>query len=329
MPKTRLPDTTTSANPVPDAPELPRIQHRHIEVFRAIMLAGGVTGAAGLLFTSQPTVSRELARLEQLLGYALFERAQGRLRPNARALALWDEVQRSWQGLDRVIERAAALGRPQGARISVLAMPALSHALLPNALARMQAAQGPVAVSVATQEAPLLQEWMAAQRYDLGLTEQGEAPPGTRAVLLPALDEVAVLPASHPLAAQPVLQPPDFAGQPFVSLAEGDPYRTQIDAVFAQAGVARQLLLETHSAIAVCAMVQQGLGVAIVNPFTARACAGAGLVVRPLAFSIPFQVQALLPLHRAAVPEVDALVAALRDSAQSVGDAFYNAAMHS
>ena len=329
MPKTRLPDTTTSANPVPDAPELPRIQHRHFEVFRAIMLAGGVTGAAGLLFTSQPTVSRELARLEQLLGYALFERAQGRLRPNARALALWDEVQRSWQGLDRVIERAAALGRPQGARISVLAMPALSHALLPNALARMQAAQGPVAVSVATQEAPLLQEWMAAQRYDLGLTEQGEAPPGTRAVLLPALDEVAVLPASHPLAAKPVLQPQDFADQPFVSLAEGDPYRAQIDAVFAQAGVARQLLLETHSAIAVCAMVQQGLGVAIVNPFTARACAGAGLVVRPLAFSIPFQVQALLPLHRAAVPEVDALVAALRESAQSVGDAFYNAAMHS
>ena len=33
-------------------------------------------------------MSRELARLESLLGYPLFERAQGRLRPNARALAL-------------------------------------------------------------------------------------------------------------------------------------------------------------------------------------------------------------------------------------------------
>lgn len=304
------------SNPLPVTPvettDLPRIQHRHIEVFRAIMLAGGVTGAAGLLFTSQPTISRELARLEQLLGYALFERVQGRLRPNARALALWDEVQRSWQGLDRVVERAVALGRPQGARISVLSMPALSHALLPAALAHMQATHGAVAVSVATQESPLLQEWMGAQRYDLGLTEQGEAPPGTRAIALPAVDEVAVLPAQHPLARKRVLQPADFAQLSFISLAEGDPYRTQIDAVFAAAGVERLQLLDTHSAIAVCALVQQGLGVAIVNPLTARACAGPQLVVRPLAFSIPFQVQVLLPLHRAAVPEVEGLVQALQ-----------------
>lgn len=308
MPKPPKAETQLAAS---TGEALPRIQHRHIEVFRAIMLAGGVTGAAKLLFTSQPTVSRELARLEQLLGYPLFERVQGRLRPNARALALWDEVQRSWQGLDRVVERGLALARPQEARISVLSMPALSHALLPAALAHMQAAHGPVAVSVATQEAPLLQEWMAAQRYDLGLTELGEAPPGTRAVLLPALDEVAVLPAAHPLAQRSVLTPADFADEAFISLAEGDPYRSQIDAVFAQASVPRQMLLETHSAIAVCAMVQQGLGVAIVNPLTAHACAGPQLVVRPLAFSIPFLVQVLLPLHRAAVPEVDVLLQAL------------------
>ncbi len=317
MPRHFLADSTaeSSVDTASSMPEAPRIQHRHIEVFRAIMLAGGVTGAAGLLFTSQPTVSRELARLEQLLGYALFERVHGRLRPTARALALWDEVQRSWQGLDRVIERAAALGRPQGARISVLSMPALSHALLPLALARMQAVHGPVAVSVATQEAPLLQEWMAAQRYDLGLTEQGEVPPGVRMVALPAVDEVAVLPAGHALAQKSRLQPQDFAGQPFVSLAEGDPYRMQIDRVFADAGVARQMLLETHSAIAVCALVQQGLGVAIVNPLTARACAaGASMVVRPLTFSIPFELQALLPLHRAAVQEVEWLVDALKQS---------------
>jgi DNA-binding transcriptional LysR family regulator len=91
-----------------------RITHRHIEVFRAVMTAGSVTGAAQLLYTSQPTVSRELARMEQLLGYALFERVQGRLRANARALLLWDEVRRSWQGLERVIDRAVELGRPQG-----------------------------------------------------------------------------------------------------------------------------------------------------------------------------------------------------------------------
>ncbi|MBD7961058.1 LysR family transcriptional regulator [Comamonas avium] len=302
-----------NAQPTPANPD--RIAHRHIEVFRALMLTGSATAAAQMLFTSQPTVSRELARLEQLLGYALFERAQSRLRPNARALRLWEEVQRSWEGLDRVVEHALALGQPHQGRISVLSLPALSHALLPGALERLQRSHGAVAVSVATQEGPLLQEWMAAQRFDLGLTELGDAPPGTRVIALPAMDEVAVLPAAHPLAAQPVLQAQDFDGQAFISLARDDPYRVQIDAVLARAGVQRRMLVETHSAVAVCAMVQHGLGVAIVNPLTARACAGADLVLRPLQFSIPFQVHMLLPLHRPAVPEVDWLVQALQAEA--------------
>ena len=290
-----------------------RITHRHVEVFRALMLSGSATGAAQMLFTSQPTISRELARLEQLLGYALFERQQGRLRATARALSLWEQVQRSWQGLDSVVEHALALAQPQQDHISVLCLPALSHALLPGALARLHATHGPVAVSVVTQEGPLLAQWMTAQRFDLGLGEVAQAPPGTKAMALPVLQEVAVLPARHALAAKAVLLAEDFAGESFISLAPEDPYRHQIDAVFAQSGVQRQLVLETHSAVSVCAMVQKGLGVAIVNPLTANACLSPDMVVRPLSFSIAFQVHALLPLHRPAKEVVQCLIEALEE----------------
>lgn len=295
-----------------------RITHRHIEVFRAVMTTGSATGAATLLASSQPTVSRELARLEQLLGYALFARSQGRLRPNARALALWDEVQRSWQGLERVVDKALALGRAEDAQISVLCLPALSHALLPGAAARLFAHYPQARLAVTPQESPLLEEWMAAQRFDLGLSEQETAPAGTQALALLALDEVCVLPAGHALAARAVLRAQDFAGQPFVSLSADDPYRRQIDAVFEQAGVTRQLRVQTHNAVAVCAMVEQGLGLAIVNPLTALACASERLLWRPLAFSIPFRVQALLPLHRPALPEVQPLLQALQDEAAAL-----------
>ena len=295
-----------------------RITHRHIEVFRAVMTAGSATGAADLLHSSQPTVSRELARLESLLGYALFERIQGRLRANARALALWDEVQRSWQGLERVVDRAVALGRPDAVQLAVLCLPALAHALLPGAAARLMQGQPHARLSVTPQDSPLLEEWMSAQRFDLGLSEQAATPPGVQAVPLLTLDEVAVLPAGHALANQAVLRLQDFAGQPFVSLSADDPYRRQIDARFAEAGVARQLHLQTHSAVAVCAMVQQGLGLAIVNPLTALAMAGPGLVVRRLGFSVPFSVNALLPLYRPALPEAQPLVQSLQEQAQEV-----------
>ncbi len=295
-----------------------RITHRHIEVFRAVMTAGSATGAADLLHSSQPTVSRELARLESLLGYALFERVQGRLRANARALALWDEVQRSWQGLERVVDRAVALGRSDAVRLSVLCLPTLAHALLPGAAARLMQGQPHARLSVTPQESPLLEEWMSAQRFDLGLCEQTTAPPGTRAEVLLTLDEVAVLPAWHALARKPVLELADFANEQFVSLSADDPYRRLIDARFAEAVVSRTLRVETHSAAAVCAMVEHGLGIAIVNPVTALAAAGDRLVLRRLAFSIPFSVTALLPLYRPPLPEVEPMLDALRAQAALV-----------
>ena len=174
-------------------------------------------------------------------------------------------------------------------------------------------------LSVTPQESPLLEEWMSAQRFDLGLCEQASAPPGTRAEVLLTLDEVAVLPASHALARQPVLQLADFADQPFVSLSADDPYRRIIDARFAEAAVPRTLRMETHSAAAVCAMVEHGLGLAIVNPLTALTAAANGrLVVRRLALSIPFSVAAVLPLYRPPLPEVVPMLEALRAEAAEV-----------
>lgn len=288
------------------------IQHRHIEVFRAVMTAGSVTGAAALLHTSQPTLSRDLARLEQLLGYALFERERGRLKATARARSLFDEVERSFQGLARVIERAEALGRSEDAELSVLSLPALSHALLPGALAVLLAGHPTAKVSITPAEPPLLDAWISEQRFDLGLAEQATPLPGVHIEPVLEADEVAVLPANHALASRKRLSLKDFEGQDFISLAEDDPYRREIDARFDAAGIARRLRVQTHSAVAVCELVRCGLGVAIVNPLTAAACSGSGLVVRPLAVSIPYRVSALIPLHRPAQPLVNSLLSALR-----------------
>ena len=71
------------------------VTHRHIEIFHAVMTSGNLTAAAELLHTSQPTVSRELARFEKVIGLRLFERVRGRLHPTVQGLRLFEEVQRS------------------------------------------------------------------------------------------------------------------------------------------------------------------------------------------------------------------------------------------
>ena len=290
-----------------------QLTHRHVEVFRAVMTAGSVTGAAEALSTSQPTVSRELSRMESLLRLALFERVRGRLRPTAQAYALFEEVQRSYAGLERVADTALRLRQFAEGQLSLACLPAFSHALLPGACARFMAAHPGVSVSVDPVESPLLEERLAAQAHDLGVTEHDGALAGAHARLLLELDEVAVLPAGHPLLARPRLAPADFAGQAFVSFHPRDRYRQGVDKVFADAGVDRQLAVETDSAVAVCAMVQHGLGLAIVNPLTALALAGAGagIVARRLTFSIPFRVFAVRPAHRPGNPLVARFEAAL------------------
>lgn len=297
-----------------------RITHRHIEVFRALMTAGSVTAAAQALFTSQPTVSRELARLEQLLGMPLFERVRGRLQPTAQALALFEEVQRSYVGLERIVSTAARLRQFAQGQLSLVCLPAFSHALLPGACARFLARHPGVGVAIAQQESPYLEECLAAQSYDLGLGERDSAPSGTRQSLLIELDEVCVLPEGHPLLGKRVLQLKDFTGQPFISLAPDDPYRLLVDRLFDEQGVQRRQAVETHSAVSVCAMVKHGLGLAIVNPLTAMEQAGPGLAIRPLAVSIPFRVHLVRPLHRPANPLVDRFVQALREEVAHLRD---------
>lgn len=288
------------------------IEHRHIEVFRAVMQAGSVTGAAAQLFSSQPTVSRELARLEQLLGFALFDRVRGRLKPTARALVLFDEVQRSYLGLERILATAGGLRDFAAASLSLVCVPAFAQALLPAACRRFRAQHAEVALAIAPAESPLLEEWLSAQRFDLGLTEQDTAPPGCSLEVLLEADEVCVLPAGHTLAAKALLQPQDFADQPFVSLAPGDPYRLQADTVFREHGVNRRMCLETQTAASVCALVREGLGLAIVNPLSALEYAAQGLVLRPFSVSIPFRVSLARPQHRPSTPLAEDFRAALQ-----------------
>ena len=292
----------------------PALTHRQLTMFRAIMRQGNLSRAAEVCASSQPTLSRELARLEQLLGFDLFDRVRGRLRPTVRALALMQEVERSFVGLDQIAARAQELRLLSTGRLRLACLPALAHALVPQALVHFSTVLPQATVSIYPQESPWLEQAMSEQRFDVGLSETSEAPAGVTLQTILQVNEVAVLHRSHALCRKPVLAPQDFKGERFISLAAGDPYRQAIDQMFAQAQVTRITCLETASAVAVCAMVRQGLGLAIVNPLTAMAMSGPELLVRPLAVAIPFRVSLLLPEVAAPHPLRAALVTAVMEA---------------
>ncbi|MCG3462462.1 LysR family transcriptional regulator [Xenorhabdus bovienii] len=273
---------------------------RHIEIFHAVMTTKNLTDAAVLLKTSQPTVSRELARFEQLLKFRLFDRIKGRLFPTAQGLRLFEEVQRSYYGLERILNAAESIRQFEHAQLSIACLPVFSQSLLPKACHSFIQRYPEAKLTIVPQESPLLEEWLSAQRHDIGLTEHLQAPAGTEQETLITLNEVCVLPASHPLSQKSQLMPEDFHEQKFISLSITDSYRQIIDTIFSEHHVNRNMIMETHSAASICAMISEGIGMSVVNPLTALDYLdkNAGICVRPFSIDIPFTVSLIKPIHR-------------------------------
>jgi len=78
------------------------------------------------------------------------------------------------------------------------------------------------------------------------------------------------------------------------------------------------MVVETHSAASVCAMVRAGVGVSVVNPLTALDYASCGVVVRPFSIAVPFTVSLIRPLHRPASALVEAFSAHLQQAASRI-----------
>ncbi|TXL80367.1 LysR family transcriptional regulator [Vineibacter terrae] len=129
-----------AASPSP-APTWASAMHlRQIEAFQAVIEAGTFSRAAARLRVSQPTISKLIGALERTLGYALFERAAGRIVPTAAALVLHREVQRAWVGIERLTSVAQALRTAAPARLVIGCSPMLAMGFVPQLLALFRAA---------------------------------------------------------------------------------------------------------------------------------------------------------------------------------------------
>ncbi len=241
-------------------------------------------------------------RVEKVLGLKLFERARGRLQPTVQGLRLFEEVQRSWYGLDRIVSAAESLREFRQGELSVACLPVFSQSFLPLLLQPFLARYPDVSLQIVPQESPLLEEWLSAQRHDLGLTETLHTPAGTERTPLLTLNEVCVLPQNHPLAAKTELTPADFHGENYISLSRTDSYRQLLDVLFMEHQVKRRMVVETHSAASICALVRAGAGISVVNPLTALDYAESGVVVRRFSVRCALYRQPNPPTTSAPVP---------------------------
>lgn len=307
-------DQDPNARPVPRFDVTRRLNVRHVECFRTVMAVGTVTAAAELLNTSQPAISRSIQQFEDAIGLRLFDRVRRRLIPTAAARALYDEVRKTFLGIDHIASVAANLKTFQSGNISIVCAPAFSVDFISEVATRFLQRHRLVSLSVEVQQATTIAEWINGQRFDLGLADYPLSPPGAEAEVFAEPDEVCILPAGHRLAKLEIIRPEDLAGLDFVYLDSGDPYRWRLDKMFDDAAIPRRMVAETPNSAAVCALVRKGAGVSIVNPFTALDFVDRGLVMRPFSEKLPFNATLLRAKHRPSSPLISLFIQQLKET---------------
>lgn len=259
--------------------------HRQLEAFRAVIVAGGVTRAAQSMHITQPAVSRLIHELEAALGLTLFVRQGTGVRATAEALALFEEVDRSFVGIERIQRVALNLRERNRVLLRLASQPMLASDYLPRFLGRFLRVHPDVEVSFVALPSPLVVEGTAEGRFDIGVAAMPVSHRGLAVEQTAPVDVVAVLPVDHPLAAKRVLEPEDFEGQPFVAIGEHALTRLRLDALFAERGVTRQIRAQSPLHHVVCSLVAEGVGLAVVERMVAEEFRGKGIAVR--AFSPP------------------------------------------
>lgn len=246
------------------------------------MLSGSISKAAELLHVSQPAISRLLSHTESRIGFVLFERIKGRLCPTPEARRLYVEVENVYQGVQRVHDLVVDLADKRHGSLHIAASHGLGQTLIPRAVALFRQRLPGVKVFVRTLIAAELVDALVTQQAEVGVSIVPLSHPSLHSEALFSNHLVAVLPAAHPLADKEQLHTDDLQNEDLIGFGPDTPYGRLVQKLFDNKPGLPRLAVEVRLTHNACAMVQAGVGIAIVDELAVMGRVWPDVVVRPI-----------------------------------------------
>ena len=236
-----------------------------LRYFVAVAERRHFTRAAAALGVAQPSVSKQIRRLEADLGDALFDRTAGGVALTDAGTVLLPWAKRVLADLDAARAEVVGLASLEGGRLSVGATPSVSTVLLPPILAEFHRAHPGVSLTVQEAGSRELVARLEAGDLDLALVVL-PVPHDDVLATTPVLREDLVLavPAGHPLARRRAVRMAELRGVPLVMFREGYDLRTTTIAACEAAGFHPIFAVEGAEMDGVLRMTAAGIGVAVV-----------------------------------------------------------------
>ncbi|VVT20122.1 LysR family transcriptional regulator [Sphingomonas sp. EC-HK361] len=271
---------------------------RHIEIFHAVYVNGSVSAAARALNVSQPSVSKTLRHAESLLGFELFKRTSGRLIPTEDAHTLFADVAEIQDRVHQLREAGRNLRRGSGGMLRISALPSVALGALPTAVARFLRNHPDVQFDLQTVHHDDLLRKLYERETDIAIAYEvpPAAPVGTRWL---GEGELVLLYREQDMPdAPPRVGLECLAGKRFISLAASGPIGQLFAHEVQRLEVAFDEVVSARTFYIAGALVRQGVGMTVVDSFTAQASLAPGISMRPLKPQLTFDVSAMFLINR-------------------------------
>ncbi len=248
-----------------------RLHSRHFQIFTAVMRSPGLTEASFKLGLSKPAISKALRLIERETGVTLFRLERGRLEPTEAAQRLLPRAEQLSKHAEWTLDEAYSLHEDSSQTVVVAAHAPPLIAILPGAIEHFGQSHPDVNVRLRIEEPAKVLELVAHHEVDLGVTSTPapDAASGIELCERHTISEdllVVAMHRLHPLVARQVVRPSDLAGTTVLALPEASPTSILVRAALQEAGIPIPRRIVASTSLGVCALIQQNVGVGLINP---------------------------------------------------------------
>jgi DNA-binding transcriptional LysR family regulator len=243
-----------------------RMDWRQLEYFRVAGRLQHVTRAAERLGTSQPALSRTLARLEADLGVPLFDRIGRSIRLTRYGELFLRRVESALGQIDEGRLELADLARPDRGTVALGFLRSLGAKYVPQIVRRFSAAYADIRFTFTPNNSAALEEQLERGVLDLAFTTVPVAGPMLASTRVTDQELVLIVPRSHRLAHRRQVTLREVANEPFVTFKRGHAFRRLTEGLCQEAGFVPSITFEGDDSSSVPGFVAAGFGVAIASP---------------------------------------------------------------
>ena len=242
-----------------------------LRYFLAVAQTGSFTAAANSCFVSQPSLSAQVAKLEDELGGPLIERSRQGARLTRRGEIFRGRAAEALRQLESGRYEIDQLDGLTLGSVTLGCLPTTGAHLLPPLLKAFGKAHPDISVSLREESSPQLAKLLRGSEVDLAIMDEAGLGSGLRSELIFSEPLLIVVSKNNPLASRRRLSLKALAEQPLILMKTGHGFRKIVMDAFARVGIEPRVVYESDEIETVQALVEAGLGASLVPRVVKRA----------------------------------------------------------